>query len=56
MNNPTNFATAEYISPKTTTSTVVYDSLGNSYNVYLNFTKIMKTLGFGKQNDVNPII
>lgn len=40
MNNPTNFSTAEYISPKTTTSTVVYDSLGNSYNVYLDFTKI----------------
>jgi flagellar hook protein FlgE len=46
MNNPTNFATAEYISPKTTTSTVVYDSLGNSYNVYLNFTKINENTWF----------
>ena len=40
LNNPTNFAEAEYINPKVSTSTIVYDSLGNAYNVYLNFTKI----------------
>ncbi len=57
MNNPTNFATAEYISPKTTTSTVVYDSLGNSYNVYLNFTKINENTWFweAKLDDGTPL-
>ncbi|PNR89313.1 flagellar hook-basal body protein [Petrotoga sp. 9T1HF07.CasAA.8.2] len=40
LNNPTNFSEANYISPSVTTSTVVYDSLGNPYNVYLKFTKI----------------
>ncbi|RAP00032.1 hypothetical protein PW5551_00360 [Petrotoga sp. 9PW.55.5.1] len=40
LNNPTNFAEATYINPNVTTSTVVYDSLGNPYNVYLKFTKI----------------
>ena len=40
LNNPTNFAEAEYINPKVSTSSIVYDSLGNAYNVYLNFTKI----------------
>ncbi len=57
MNNPTNFANAEYISPKTTTSTVVYDSLGNSYNVYLNFTKINENTWFweAKLDDGTPL-
>jgi flagellar hook protein FlgE len=40
LNNPTNFSEANYISPAVTTSTVVYDSLGNPYNTYLKFTKI----------------
>ncbi|KUK16442.1 MAG: Uncharacterized protein XD53_0121 [Petrotoga mobilis] len=40
LNNPTNFSEANYISPAVTTSTVVYDSLGNPYNVYLKFSKI----------------
>ncbi|KUK83531.1 MAG: Uncharacterized protein XD96_0290, partial [Petrotoga mobilis] len=40
LNNPTNFSEANYISPSVTTSTVVYDSLGNPYNTYLKFTKI----------------
>lgn len=40
LNNPTNFSEAEYVNPSVTTSTVVYDSLGNPYNVYLKFTKI----------------
>lgn len=40
LNNPTNFAEATYINPNVTTSTEVYDSLGNPYNVYLKFTKI----------------
>ncbi|MGY4686303.1 flagellar hook-basal body complex protein [Petrotoga halophila] len=40
LNNPTNFSEANYISPSVTTSTVVFDSLGNPYNVYLKFTKI----------------
>lgn len=40
LNNPTNFSEANYISPSVTTSTVVYDSLGNPYNVYLKFSKI----------------
>ncbi|PNR92612.1 flagellar hook-basal body complex protein [Petrotoga sp. HWHPT.55.6.3] len=40
LNNPTNFSEAEYVNPSVTTSTVVYDSLGNPYNVYLRFSKI----------------
>jgi len=40
LNNPTNFSEADYINPSVTTSTVVYDSLGNPYNVYLRFSKI----------------
>jgi len=40
LNNPTNFSEANYISPSVTTSTELYDSLGNPYNVYLKFTKI----------------
>jgi len=40
LNNPTNFSEADYINPSATTSTVVYDSLGNPYNVYLRFSKI----------------
>lgn len=57
LNNPTNFSTAEYISPKTTTSTVVYDSLGNSYNVYLDFTKINENTWYweAKLSDGTPL-
>lgn len=40
LNNPTNFSEADYINPSVTTSTVVYDSLGNPYNAYLKFSKI----------------
>ena len=40
LNNPTNFSEAEYVNPSVTTSTVVYDSLGNPYNAYLKFSKI----------------
>ncbi len=38
--DPTNFYVPEYIPPKYTTSVQVYDSLGNSYNLYIEFLKL----------------
>lgn len=38
--NPTNFAVASFQSPFYTTSTQVYDSLGNPYTIYTDFVKL----------------
>jgi len=40
LNNPSNFAVADYETPTVSTSTLVYDSLGKAYNVYTKFTKL----------------
>ncbi len=38
--NPTNFVVPDYQPPKYTTSVLVYDTLGNSYQVYFEFVKL----------------
>lgn len=38
--NPSNFSSLEYESPKYVTAVQMYDSLGNPYSVYLEFTRI----------------
>lgn len=48
VNNPQNFVVAGYKAPTVAASTLVYDSLGQAYNVYLNFTKINENTWFWK--------
>ncbi|MEN6515565.1 MAG: flagellar hook-basal body complex protein, partial [Fervidobacterium sp.] len=43
--NPTNFAVASFQSPFYTTSTQVYDSLGNPYTIYTDFVKLASVYG-----------
>ncbi len=38
--NPSNFSTLQYESPKYVTAIQMYDSLGNPYSVYFEFTRI----------------
>lgn len=38
--NPSNFSSLQYESPKYVTAVQMYDSLGNPYSVYLEFTRI----------------
>jgi flagellar hook protein FlgE len=40
LETPTNFSKVKYQSPTVSTSTLIFDSLGNSYNAYIKFTKI----------------
>jgi flagellar hook protein FlgE len=39
-NDTQNYVVGDYVAPKYTTSTTVYDSLGNSYTVFLEFQKL----------------
>ncbi|HOQ39375.1 MAG TPA: flagellar hook-basal body complex protein [Fervidobacterium sp.] len=43
--NPTNFAVVSFESPFYTTSTQVYDSLGNPYTLYTDFVKLAPVYG-----------
>lgn len=43
--NPTNFSVVSFKSPFYTTSTQVYDSLGNAYTLYLDFVKLASVYG-----------
>lgn len=43
--NPTNFAVVSFKSPFYTTSTQVYDSLGNAYTLYVDFVKLASVYG-----------
>ncbi|MFN6992209.1 MAG: flagellar hook-basal body complex protein, partial [Fervidobacterium sp.] len=43
--NPTNFSVVSFKSPFYTTSTQVYDSLGNPYTLYIDFVKLAAVYG-----------
>ncbi|MEJ5257901.1 MAG: flagellar hook-basal body complex protein [Fervidobacterium sp.] len=43
--NPTNFSVVSFKSPFYTTSTQVYDSLGNPYTLYIDFVKLASVYG-----------
>ncbi|WP_249741789.1 flagellar hook-basal body complex protein [Fervidobacterium pennivorans] len=43
--NPTNFSVVSFKSPFYTTSTQVYDSLGNTYTLYIDFVKLASVYG-----------
>jgi len=43
--NPTNFSVVSFKSPFYTTSTQVYDSLGNPYTLYMDFVKLASVYG-----------
>lgn len=43
--NPTNFSVVSFRSPFYTTSTQVYDSLGNAYTLYVDFVKLASVYG-----------
>ncbi|MEN3042428.1 MAG: flagellar hook-basal body complex protein, partial [Fervidobacterium sp.] len=43
--NPTNFSIVSFKSPFYTTSTQVYDSLGNAYTLYIDFVKLASVYG-----------
>ncbi|MCX7653674.1 MAG: flagellar hook-basal body complex protein [Fervidobacterium sp.] len=43
--NPTNFSVVSFKSPFYTTSTQVYDSLGNAYTLYIDFVKLASVYG-----------